>query len=84
MADNVNELGINYHSWKVYFNISQTFSFQAEEALSFLLERRDFWAQQNPDFPPKPDVEVVPAWQKLFCRVIKTNLAVKMIGHLNK
>ncbi len=28
--------------------------FQAEEALNFLIERRDFWAQQNPDYPENP------------------------------
>ena len=24
---------------------------QAENALNYLIERRDFWAQQNPDYP---------------------------------
>ena len=48
------------------------------------MERRDFWAQQNPDYPPKLDVEAIPVWQNLFQKILSRNKFVRMIENLKQ
>ena len=48
--------------------------FQAQEALNFLIERRDFWAQQNPDYPEIPEMvpeTEKPSWKHMVAKSIK-------------
>ena len=55
-----------------------SFRFQAQEALNFLIERRDFWAQQNPDYPEDPmtDEPVEPtSWKSMVARTIQQKTA---------
>ena len=33
--------------------------FKAEDALDFLVDRRDFWSQQKPDYPNKDNKEEI-------------------------
>ena len=49
-----------------------------------MIERREFWAQQNPDYPPKLDAEVIPVWQNLFQKILNRNKFVKMIESLKQ
>ena len=47
--------------------------FQALEALNFLIERRDFWAQQNPDYPEIPETgpePEKPTWKQMVAKSI--------------
>ena len=49
---------------------------QAEEALNFLIERRDFWAQQNPDYPEVVDEPDEPAtWKSMVAKAIQQKSA---------
>ena len=40
-------------SWQ--FSFSFNFKYQAEEALNYLKERKEFWAQQQPEQPEFPE-----------------------------
>ena len=48
---------------------------EAENALSYLVERREFWAQQNPDYPGIGDdfylPERRPSWRSSMKRCIR-------------
>ena len=48
---------------------------QAENALNYLIERRDFWAQQNLDYPEIDEEtfenERKPSWQNSMKKCIK-------------
>ena len=53
--------------WSLYF--------QAEEALNYLIERREFWAQQQPEQPEFPeeinDIQKKPSWNTMVNKVDK-------------
>ena len=48
---------------------------QAQEALDYLIERRDFWAQQNPEYPDLQEEELYskekPSWRSVMAKCMK-------------
>ena len=46
---------------------------EAEGALNYLIERRDFWAQQNPDYPDiaEEDVKEKLSWKTSMLKCMK-------------
>ena len=51
---------------------TQSILIEAENALGFLQDRREFWSQQKPDYPsgPKEKAESAPKWTTLQQRVV--------------
>ena len=61
-----NQLEINKHL------VSQSIVSEAENALGFLQDRREFWSQQKPDYPsgPKESISSKPKWNSLQNRLL--------------
>lgn len=51
---------------------TQSILIEAENALGFLEDRREFWSQQKPDYPtgPQEKMETAPKWTSLQSRVL--------------
>ena len=47
-------------------------NFQAEDALDFLVDRRDFWSQQKPDYPngPREEIGSRATWDAVVNRLV--------------
>ena len=55
---------------------------EAQGALNYLIERRDFWAQQNPDYPEIPEEVITekPTWKLGMQRMLKRRNHEKQVG----
>ena len=61
---------------------TQSILVEAENALGFLRDRREFWSQQKPDYPtgPKEKTEGAPKWIALQNRVVNKRPSVFFIN----
>jgi len=65
-----------YYWWiKIIFCFKNFFP-KAEDALTFLTERRDFWAQSNPEYPEMIDADLK-AGNTQWKNALKKSVVVK-------
>jgi len=65
--------------------IEMFFKLQATETLGFLIDRRDFWSQQNPDHYEENSktYAVHPSWKELIRKIVKQQDVERLADEFN-